>query len=391
MSIENSLKIEFDRLYTSKILPDVEDAETYRLKERNKSRVLGFIIIIAFLAAGIISVLSLMKILHVAYIFCALVAFLVTLIIIISIQSKINDNLRAFLKNVFLTPILKLFGLKLSTSEEISLNEIKSLGLFHKAGRKKDDDNIVGTYKGIPITLVETELSHSERVSKNSTQKVIDFSGLIFKVKMNKKFQGILVGNKKIDFADIEKLAKIAVKENPEMFPPEYLEFFNTPMFKMLVWSGNTIKNLSDKFYFTDKGIRINCSNFVNTNAITRTLEQISLEDPEFNKEFKLFSDNQIEARYIMTPSFMERLKYLQKYFFFTELDFAVKDDYFYLFLTDMTTIETMMQHPQGGLFEIGDVNTSLLDKKLFFKVFKELTQILSFVTYFKLDEKTGL
>jgi hypothetical protein len=37
--------------------------------------------------------------------------------------------------------------------------------------------------------------------------------------------------------------------------------------------------------------------------------ESVLLEDPEFNKLFKVYSLNQIEARYILTPSLMERIK----------------------------------------------------------------------------------
>ena len=38
----------------------------------------------------------------------------------------------------------------------------------------------------------------------------------------------------------------------------------------------------------------------------------VELEDPEFNKHFAVSSTDQIEARYIMTPSLMERFKALQ-------------------------------------------------------------------------------
>ena len=72
-----------------------------------------------------------------------------------------------------------------------------------------------------------------------------------------------------------------------------------------------------------------------------------------------------------------------------------VKDKYLYLFLEDMTTAATLEQSQENGLlnglFEIGDIHTTLLNKKLYFKVFKELVSIFSMVHYFKLDEKTGL
>ena len=41
--------------------------------------------------------------------------------------------------------------------------------------------------------------------------------------------------------------------------------------------------------------------------------EQVKLEDPEFMKMFKVYGQDQVEARYILTPSLMERLKELAK------------------------------------------------------------------------------
>ena len=41
---------------------------------------------------------------------------------------------------------------------------------------------------------------------------------------------------------------------------------------------------------------------------IIHDVEEVKLEDPEFNKEFKVLSTDQVEARYILTPSFMQRL-----------------------------------------------------------------------------------
>ena len=41
--------------------------------------------------------------------------------------------------------------------------------------------------------------------------------------------------------------------------------------------------------------------------------EKIRLEDPEFQKLFEVYCDDQITARYVLTPAFMERLKKLNE------------------------------------------------------------------------------
>ena len=43
--------------------------------------------------------------------------------------------------------------------------------------------------------------------------------------------------------------------------------------------------------------------------------ERVRLEDPLFEKAFEVFSTDQIEARFILTPDFMERLIHLEKTF----------------------------------------------------------------------------
>ena len=37
--------------------------------------------------------------------------------------------------------------------------------------------------------------------------------------------------------------------------------------------------------------------------------KKIRLEDPEFQKQFEVYCDDQITARYVLTPAFMQRLK----------------------------------------------------------------------------------
>lgn len=46
-------------------------------------------------------------------------------------------------------------------------------------------------------------------------------------------------------------------------------------------------------------------------NALAHTgmrAERVRLEDPRFEERFEVFSDDQVEARYLLTPAFMERL-----------------------------------------------------------------------------------
>ena len=46
---------------------------------------------------------------------------------------------------------------------------------------------------------------------------------------------------------------------------------------------------------------------------LNRGGEKIRLEDPEFQKQFEVYCDDQITARYVLTPAFMQRLKKLNE------------------------------------------------------------------------------
>ncbi|MEM8919931.1 MAG: DUF3137 domain-containing protein, partial [Pseudomonadota bacterium] len=49
--------------------------------------------------------------------------------------------------------------------------------------------------------------------------------------------------------------------------------------------------------------------------GIGNSLERVRLEDPVFEKAFEVYSDDQVEARFLLTPDFMERLLELERVF----------------------------------------------------------------------------
>lgn len=98
------------------------------------------------------------------------------------------------------------------------------------------------------------------------------------------------------------------------------LEIFNCTLRKIYkdrfetVFSGTIIKlQINKKFNSTtiikkDLGFLFN---LMRGEGLTR----VKLEDPIFEKEFEVYSDDQMEARYLITPTFMERLLEFKKIF----------------------------------------------------------------------------
>jgi hypothetical protein len=102
-------------------------------------------------------------------------------------------------------------------------------------------------------------------------------------------------------------------------------------------------------------------------------LDQVGLEDPHFNKEFVVFGSDQVEAREILTPSFMQRLLELEQLFSgshircaFTELDLLI-------------ALETSLMLDIGGMFSslVDRARASVIAGRLeaFFKVVDGFSQ----------------
>ena len=109
-------------------------------------------------------------------------------------------------------------------------------------------------------------------------------------------------------------------------------------------------------------------------------LDEVKLEDPKFAKRFNVYSSDQVEARYLVTPSFMERFQNLNTAFGAKKAKCSFYDDKI------MFAIST-----NKNLFEVGSIWRSLEDPKTLNQLFDELYSIYSMIDYFKLDQKIGL
>ena len=111
-----------------------------------------------------------------------------------------------------------------------------------------------------------------------------------------------------------------------------------------------------------------------------KNLSKVSLEHLFFNKKFSVKAENQVDARYIMTPAFMERLYNLKTLY--------NSDKIWVNFKNGMITIAIKTDK---DLFEIGDLYTPANDTKQVEQFFNEIMAITDIIDHFKLYEKTGL
>jgi hypothetical protein len=145
--------------------------------------------------------------------------------------------------------------------------------------------------------------------------------------------------------------------------------------------------------------------------------EEVKLEDVEFMKDMKVYSTDQIEARYILTTAFMERLYQLGESF--SNNRAAAKSNMSKSQTAPQGHLVTANSRKQGFLegllgkenlvsaafidgyvylfipknedfFEI-DTSSTLLDSRKYYDVYCQIQLILSIVSYLKLDMKLGL
>lgn len=211
----------------------------------------------------------------------------------------------------------------------ISEKEIEEILIFPKAKscEKSFDDNFLGKFKGIPFVVGECSYEFRSRHSIP-----FYYRGIILKIKMNKSFSGhtVVVPNKRSTSLDLS----------------EGVVYFD---------------------YYSD--------------LKHSDLEQVKLEDVVFNNKYMVYTTDQIEARYLLTPTFMEKLKNFEKAFLASEIYCVFYKDYIYL-------------APNSGidLFNLFQNSDDLLTDKTQFEIFfSQLEAILDLISFFALDTKLGL
>ena len=112
----------------------------------------------------------------------------------------------------------------------------------------------------------------------------------------------------------------------------------------------------------------------------SKKLRHTVLEDVVFEKKFDVFTDDEVEARYLITPSFMERLNNIKVAFKADKIG-AV----FYL------NRLLIVIHTRKDLFSLCSLLKPVDDNRQFFQMYEEIISIIKLIDHFKLDQKIGL
>lgn len=111
--------------------------------------------------------------------------------------------------------------------------------------------------------------------------------------------------------------------------------------------------------------------------------QQIFLEDSVFNDNFKTFSTDQIEARYLLTPSFMSRL---------LKYKLAHKNSLNIVFNNNLSSAANVFLDiditKDKDFFEI---NSDPLSAKTYWDILQEIKELLEILDALKLDQDIGM
>ena len=179
------------------------------------------------------------------------------------------------------------------------------------------DDFFVGTYNDVGITIAEEKLQKEVYVNKRR-RKVTIFKGICVLLDMNKPFEGHTV----------------VLKDGGIL---------------------NVLKRVSG-------------------------LQRVHLEDIAFEKIFEVFSDNQIEARYLLTTAFMERVLKLRDLFGGKSIQFSFfKDKLLFAIPT------------KQDMFEPCSFFKTAINKPQIDLVFEQFYMVFSIINLLKLNQKIGM
>lgn len=192
-----------------------------------------------------------------------IVALVLAVIIVASIYSRGNATYRSGFKTLIMPHLVRAYGdLSYQPYSGISENDFRACQLFRRPDRYHCEDLVSGRLGQTALRFSEVHAEYEETTtdSKGNTRTEYHtiFRGLFVIADFNKNFSGVT------------------------LVLPDTAQ-------KMLGRFGQTLQALGAKLSF---GAR----------------ELVKLEDPEFEQQFVVYGHDQIEARYLLSPSLMRRL-----------------------------------------------------------------------------------
>lgn len=287
-----------------------------------------------------------------------------------------NKTFKEFLKDKCYKQIQDIFNLVYNNDKSEIENILIGNNIFSSFNKVEADDNIVGVYKGVKYTLAEVELIDVQR-SGGKTEEYGVFKGLIIFFTSNK---------------NIKSETLISPKRDYNILNFRRAEWINIIIFGILSVFLLTVCIKSFIIHAYAVGllmlflVSIPLSYLIPTcigyYKNQKKLKIVKLEDNVFCKSYKIYSEDQVGARYLITTSFMERFKNLKTAFGNKNVKCSFHKGGNIIFVIPS----------KRDLFELGSLFSPLTkNNKCIERFYDEIKSIYDMIDYFKLNERTGL
>ena len=232
-------------------------------------------------------------------------------------ENKLKRIVMPVLKNIF----GDLRWVQVSSNKDKYI--YKKIGLLPDYKRICVDDCFMGSYKGVSFTIEDLRLDAWVKRITNLANKCV-----IIRLQMNKNFKSHTIINSFVS------RGRNNTKTNVEPTPPR--------------------KDLN--------------------------LHTIKLEDVDFMNNYIVYSNDEVESRYLITPVFMERIDFIRNIYKSKNISICFYDSKMYIAL-----------FANRDMFSIGSIGSKFFDYKELGIMFQQIYSIIELINYFKLDQRIGL
>lgn len=378
------MRAELRDFYFKKIKPNLETLN----KQRKKKRMDVFALILILSGFSLFFLVGSLKINGISLvllpIFCLVLG---TVILMLNHKGEknrvihIDVNGEYEFKKMFMPEFLKIFGdlqwKDIGKSvKPVNIDKYKNSNLLSSFLVGAFGDRIWGSYRGVKFDIFELDTSKTSLQCFINTLIILPFifgcGCAVFFVIFGILFPLVIfLSNIFNNGAIIGWFLGLYLIGIPLIM---LIKYFSLSGFRGVFIEFDMNKNFEGHTFIleravTNRGIKFDHSKF----------EEVKLEDPEFMEKYKIYSNNQVEARYVLTTAFIERFK---------NMKVAFKAKYIRASFKDGKIIIAI--DAGRDLFQMANLNTDT-DSNTFVEIFNEIMSIRELINALKLNEKIGL
>ena len=376
------MRAELRDFYFKNIKPNLTSIN----KSRRSNSVDVYAILSFLIGFALICMLGNIKILEYD---CAIIGlpFIIIGILLLFINNKgkskrIDFSGEEAVKQKYMPEFLKIFGTQMKWSKDNvykainDLNVYRTLNIMNPYFILTFDDTICGTYKDVKFNILEVDTS------------VTSVKNLLFYLFMSPFLCGCGCFIFCFGFSFVFPLAiSLGKLFNNDLFTICMILFYclGVPLFGLfklvtkVPFRGVLVefemnKNFEGHTFILERAVTSSTIKFDQAK-----FEEVKLEDAEFCEKYIVYSDNQVEARYVLTTAFIERFKNMKTAFKAKFIRAAFKDGKI-----------TIAIDAGRDLFQMASLDKDT-DSNTFTELFDEILSVLELISVLKLNQKIGL